>query len=265
MFALQDENKAMGRVPHRDRVTNNITPKRVMERRQNVRNYRENQQIAAGIFQENKKIAAEQAAEESRKQQMYDEDMRQGGMLGIIRDKLGQEAAARNNKALDARAALDRESRLEAARITAGGRGSNDPDSRLKTALEGDFGILEQIADPDERKSHLDMMKRKMMGFSANDTGEPLLPPQTFEEQRAAKAKAGAEKKAKAKATPRDSALSLVSSIDSGNMSEQQARQQAILHGMETTSELERLLSQRVAATQNGGFAPPNDWSFGGM
>ncbi len=155
MFALQDENKAMGRVPHRDRVTNNITPKRVMERRQNVRNYRENQQIAAGIFQENKKIAAEQAAEEARKQAMLNEDMRQGGRLGIIRDKLAGAAAAEARKAVSAENALDREdanarldreieARLEAARISAGGRG-DDTDKRTRDALSAETGANQAI------------------------------------------------------------------------------------------------------------------------
>ena len=154
-IAMQDERKAAGDVRHRDRVTGNVTSKRVMDRRADVRGKREAQEIAIGIFRENRKIEQEKAAEASRKQRMYDEDMRQGGKLGIIRDGFAQGAAERNNKAIMERDNLDRtsregisereiEARLEAARITAGGRG-DDTDERTRNALSAETGANQAI------------------------------------------------------------------------------------------------------------------------
>ncbi len=255
MFALQDERKAAGDVRHRHRVTGNVTPKRVMDRRADVRGKREAQQDGSAVFRENKKIEQEKAAEAARKQRMYDEDMRQGGKLGIIRDGFAQGAAERNNKALDARAALDREdankrldreieSRLEAARITVGGRGA--PNKERETAKKNAQDIIgrPELFDPEVvEQARQDYVS--LVGQDSVDAGFPApapapAPAQNVEEELKQTAFNEASEDAMAARDSIGAANHLIAAVNSGVMNYEQAFAEANNYGPEAAAAFKR-------------------------
>ena len=140
---------------NRPEETNQLA--RLMNRRQQVREYREGRQKAAQEFREKKKLQDAADAEKARQQWAWEEDAKQGGKLGVIAGQMNQmqqdkqniflkEQNEREMKLREKIANNDVNARLEAARITAGARG-DDPNERVREALSAEYGAKEKIAN----------------------------------------------------------------------------------------------------------------------